>query len=731
MSSLKKTVGERVQAARKQFEKSTPPFGLIGEDVYKRTYSRFKKDGSKEEWLDTVCRVVEGNCGFVDPKHIEEGEAEKLVDLLFNLKVIPAGRHLWSTGSRKGRNFIANCWTSGWDKDNPSRHFSFLFARLMEGGGVGANYSDRFFKDMPSVERKVNLHVVCEESHNDYARLNEVKLWDGKYTPPFGKDGAEPDIITSLLTNKYAQEWEGSLVVDDSREGWIEALIRIIQVHFMAEGDPDLPAINGNGLRDVVIDVSRIRPSGAKLKGFGGTASGPFNLVWMLHQVNAILNEAYDDGVGLDWRVAMSLDHEISQCVVAGGIRRPARMAMKYWRDPDIDEFIECKSDGECHWTTNISVLVDDKFWRSLRQKNSKARPVLKAIVKGIKVNGEPGICDYTQCNKGEIEEFYSTNPCGEITMGPYGSCNLGHVVLSAFANDPIGLSEAFRLMTRFLIRATFADFPDEEALRIVQRDRRIGVGFTGFQNWLNKRGVRYSEFATHEESIGILRKMYKVVRGTAQKYAYNLRIPEPVKVSTVAPTGSISKLAGCSEGIQTIYAKYFIRRVIFSMSDPDQAARIEELKRQGYHVEASKHYGADQQVVSYYCRDAVLSEVDEDLVEDSTDLAVEDVMEVQSVVQGAFVDNSVAITVNFDPELSEEEIYNTIKAYGGRLKGFTMFPRVSNFVQAPYEAITREQWEACPTRVGDDTMSAGCGGDGSACELSMKALVANEDDDE
>src|SRR5690606_36811332 len=101
--------------------------------------------------------------------------------------------------------------------------------------------------------------------------------------------------------------------------------------------------------------------------------------------------------------------------------------------------------------------------------------------------------------------------------------------------------ANAHRLMTRYLIRATHADLHDEKNRDAVDRSRRIGVGHFGVQGWLAKQGVKLSEASTE---LLDLKTLYGVVRDEARSYAFELRIPEPVKVTTVVPTGSIAKLA-------------------------------------------------------------------------------------------------------------------------------------------------------------------------------------------
>jgi len=636
-----------------------PSWGSLGEDIFRRTYSRTKPDGSKEEWAETVKRVVEGNCRFVPKRFIERGEPEKLFNLIYHFKLLPGGRHLWSTGAI-GVQTVANCWVSGWG-EKFSEHFRFTFARLMEGGGVGANYSNPFVCRYGRIHHPVDVHVVCDEAHKDYEQ------------------------IRGFLSKKYAASWAGAIQVEDSREGWVDALGLMLDLYYE----------KGERAKEVVFDVSHVRPSGSRLKRFGGVASGPAALVEMLLSVADRMNAAV--GTKPDSFLCLDIDHEIARCVVAGSSRRSARMSMKHWKDEDIERFLDLKADGSAHWTTNISIVLDSYFWLALRRKDAHAQKIMRMIAEGALSNGEPGIFNITKANEGEPNKIVCTNPCGEITLPEWGSCILGSVNLGKFAHDLAGMLEAFRLMTRFLIRATYADYPEGPAREVVLRDRRIGVGFTGFADWLVREGVRFSEFPSAERQKTALQKAAKMVRNAAREYAFELRIPEPVKVSTCAPTGSTSKLAGCSEGMQPVMFRYFRRRVAYLMSDENQRKIVEEAEKNGLDVEDSL-YSPNTKVVSYICRAKILDdpEIDPGLVEESTDLTLEEYLDVQKTVQDSYVDNSISFTVNVDPEkVTVEDVERALIAFGPHLKGTTVMPTVSNRPQMPYERIEKEDYDA------------------------------------
>ena len=185
-------------------------WGPIGLEVFKRTYSQDVPHG-KETWAETVVRVVEGNLGLVNERFHEEGERELLIKLLFDMGALPAGRHLSASG-RIGRQFLFNCHNSHFDVADPSAHFTFLFDQLMQGGGVGANYSNRYMEEMPSVKRLVDLHITCDLDHPNVGEFH------------------------TLLSKHAGLRPDHTVVVDDSREGWVDSVGSILRLAFEAAG---------------------------------------------------------------------------------------------------------------------------------------------------------------------------------------------------------------------------------------------------------------------------------------------------------------------------------------------------------------------------------------------------------------------------------------------------------------------------------------------------------------
>lgn len=655
--------------------------------MYERTYRREKPDGSLETWPETVRRVVTGNVALVPDRYIELGEAERLVELIESWKVMPAGRHLRSSGVNSYA--LNNCWAAGWEASDPAEHFTFTLLRLAEGGGVGANYSNHYLSDFPAVVSPVKVHVVCDPSHPDYLDMAEA----------------------GLLSTEYAYTWAGAYSVEDSREGWAAALGDLIRTAHAPETKH----------QDRVYDVSRVRAKGASLRSFGGTASGPQPFAEMLVNVGKILTACVFGPVEyapLDGMSAMEIDHEIARCIVSGGVRRSARMSIMRWDDPQIDEFLACKSDQSRHWTTNISVEVDDRFIEAAQSIDTawglEAQHVLTVLAEGALTNGEPGFWNSSLSAVGEVDGVYTTNPCGEALLNPYEPCNLGSVNLGAFVDefgnvDVNGLLEAHRLVTRYLIRATCADVADPKSKVAIARYRRIGVGHLGFADFLAKSGLRYSEAADSWQVERTLQLLADEVDEASAEYANGLRIPSPIKKRVIAPTGTISKVAGVSgEAAHAPFSDYFIRRIRFSLVEPEEARQVEEYRARGYKVEPCS-YAANTAVVEIPTKDPLVSQVmDPSVIEHAGMLSLEDMLKVQALYQAHWADQAVSYTASVDPEkYSVDEVAAILLEFMPKLKGSTIFPELSR-AQAPYERITRDQYIEMAARLGIETEDTG-----------------------
>jgi len=346
-------------------------FGGLGYIVYLRTYARKKADGNLERWDETVERITEGNfkielrrlseIGKLTPAREEElrKEAERFYHLVFNLVMTPPGRGLWMSGTEYAERVgdaENNCWgvsmrpqayTSG-SKERVSFAPVFTFDQAMKGGGVGINVQRKYVGKIPSVSNSLELALICDETHEDFAE--ELK--------PLG------------VREKGAYSGHSVITVADSREGWAETLGKVVDAHY-------------EGISDLVVDISNIRPRGTEIKGFGGIASGPAPLVNMLVKVNGIINRRDGDFVTpTEWGDVVQL---IGTCVVAGNVRRTALILIGDQSDKD---FVESKNysleknqqASQWRWASNNSVDISA----------DTDREVLREMAVNVYYNGEP-----------------------------------------------------------------------------------------------------------------------------------------------------------------------------------------------------------------------------------------------------------------------------------------------------------------------------------------------------
>jgi ribonucleoside-triphosphate reductase len=657
-----------------------PQWGPIGKEVYQRTYSR---DG--EVWAETVRRVVLGSLSYTDEKMWLTDEPVKLFSLLYEFKAIPAGRHLWVTGTPVS-TLSKNCWAVGFGVNTYS-HFQFLAERLFEGGGVGANYSHDLVGVTQPIRSTMSLFIRLRADHPDFSDVAE---------------------ITAL--NVPAPADAVVVHVPDTREGWVSTWVTLFAT-----------ACRSDTHTNLIVDISDVRPYGFPLKTFGGTASGPAALVRSLVAINDILSEVTGRQLsGLD---SMRIDHEIACAVVAGGARRSARMSIMSWRDPDVMEFINAKANSGSHWTTNISVEIDDEFRDAVSDvdhpDHALAQSVLDAVSAGMAANGEPGFVDTEMMSLDEPRPIRITNPCGEANLVSFDSelgvigesCNLGSVDLDAFGTDIEGAHEAFEIMSRFLYRATLNPHKDPRAHTIEKESRRIGVGFMGLQGWAAAHGVRLSDIANSSELRQHLTDFRHRVRRAADELADSLGTPRSVKVTAIAPTGTIAQLRGTQPGVHPVFARYFLRRVRYANSDP----QLVELAKMGYNIEPDL-YTAQTSVVEYVVRDSILDRFPDHLIEQSDELNLAQFLGLLEAVQTTFCGygdgQSISATAQIPPMSDPRELSNVLSDYFGKVKGITVFPAVSR-PQSPYEAISQIEYEASagPVQMVGDSNSGECVG--------------------
>jgi len=317
---------------------------------------------------------------------------------------------------------------------------------------------------------------------------------------------------------------------------------------------------------------SRLRPKDTLVKSTGGKASGPVSFL-------RVFNGA-------------------TEAVKQGGTRRGANMGILKVDHPDILEFIHCKLDGGIA-NFNISVTATDKFMEALEKdgeydlvdphtrqatKRLRAREVFDRIVDAAWRTGDPGLVFIDRVNRSpanpvpELETIEATNPCGEQPLAPNDACNLGSINLDRFArpDDPAApiawdeLERVVRLSVRFLDDVIQVNpYPLKEILDEVHANRRIGLGVMGWADLLIQLGIPYDSQAALELGDRIMEFITTIGRDESARLAEErgpfpnwprsiYRDGRPVRnstVTTIAPTGTISIIAGCSSGIEPLFA--------------------------------------------------------------------------------------------------------------------------------------------------------------------------------
>jgi len=461
------------------------------------------------------------------------------------------------------------------------------------------------------------------------------------------------------------------LPVEDSMEGIFNALKNMSIIHQTG---------GGTGF-----DFSRLRPKGDLVCTTKGEASGPVSFMSIFNQATGV--------------------------IVQGGRRRGANMGILRCDHPDIGDFIEAKLEENAFSNFNLSVAITDKFMEAVKKSKSfdLINPRTKKKVKSIKAkalfdlivysawrSGDPGLVFLDEVNRqnptpllGQIE---ATNPCGEIPLLPYESCNLGSIDLSKVVRngsiDWDKLKERIWWGVRFLDNVVEVNkYPLPQIKNITFANRKIGLGVMGFADMLIKLSIAYTDVRAVELASQIMRFFRKESLKASQTLAQergvfpnfdksiffkrNLKLRNAT-VNTVAPTGTISIISGCSSGIEPLFAVSFVRNVLSGTKLFESHLLFEEeIRHRGlYSKELMAKVGKLGSIQDIKEIPAGLKKIY---------VTSFDVLPLQHLrIQAAFqrhTDNSVSKTINLPAEATAEDVKNIyFLAHELKCKGITVY---------------------------------------------------------
>jgi ribonucleoside-diphosphate reductase alpha chain len=555
-----------------------------------------------------------------------------------------------------------------WLSDNALRVLKKRYLRKDADGNV-IETPDQMF-------RRVAHHIAIAETH--YGSAEQAKGMEEAFYEAMTELKFLPNSPTLMNAGTELGQLAACFVlpVEDSMEGIFDALKYAALIHKSG---------GGTGF-----SFSRLRPKHSRVGSTGGVASGPVSF--------------------------MKIFNTATEQVKQGGTRRGANMAILRVDHPDIMEFIKCKKEDKDLVNFNISVGLTREFMDALSNDTpyslidpmsgkEKARlnadEVYEAIVNGAWENGDPGVIFLDRMNEdnptpglGEIE---STNPCGEQPLLPYEACNLGSINLAKFVSyedgvariDKEGLGEMVRLAIRFLDDAIdMSRYPLDKITEMARGNRKVGLGVMGFADMLYRMGIPYN----CNEALDLGEELMSFVQDEARKASIALAEERGVfanfgesilkdkphcryrnaTTTTIAPTGTLSIIAGCSSGIEPLFGLSFVRNVM----DNDELIEVNP-----YFESVARERGFySNELMQRLAREGTLQGIEEvpadvkEVFVTAHDVSPEWHVKMQAAFQ-KYTDNAVSKTVNLPRDATAGDVRKIYSlAYGLGCKGVTIY---------------------------------------------------------
>lgn len=597
----------------------TTYMGSYEEYIAKSRYARYMdSEQRREDWAETVGRYFNFMSDHLKKHHdytLSATMRNELESAVVNMEVMPSMRSLMTAGKALERDNTAGYNCSYLPIDDVKAFDEAMYI-LLCGTGVGF-----------SVERQ-----------------SIQKL---------------PDIPEELF------ESNTTVVVSDSKEGWAKSLRQVIALLYAGE----VPKW----------DVSKVRPKGARLKTFGGRASGPEPLVELFQFVSNIFKGA--KGRKLNSLECHDIMCKIGEVVVVGGVRRSAMISLSNLSD---DRMRHAKSgawwekngqralaNNSACYTERPDVGIFMQEWNSLYESKSGERGVFnrEAAKKVVKQNG-----------RRNADFDFGTNPCSEIILRPYQFCNLSEIIVRA--DDTVdSLKRKARLATILgTFQSTLTHFPYLRKVwqKNTEEERLLGVSMTGI---LDNALLNNPDSPKLE---GILNELKAVCVATNEIMAEHLGIPASAAITCVKPSGTVSQLTDSASGIHARHAEYYFRRVRGDKKDP----LTQHLIDAGVTAEPCV-MKPEQTVVFTFPKKAP----DGALLR--KDLTAMQHLKLWLAYQRHWCEHKPSVTISVN-EHEWPEVGAWVWKHFDEMSGVSFLPYDGgSYRQAPYEDCTKEQYEA------------------------------------
>lgn len=611
----------------------------LGEITFLRTYSRLKADGTKERWHEVCRRVIEGMFS------VQKDHAR-------------TNRLPWSDvkAQRAAEDAFERLFTFKWTP--PGRGLWMMGTPLvMEQRNSAALQNCAFVS---------TADMTKAEPSEPFAFLMEASMLG--IGVGFDTKGADKgfEIYHPVRAGASAPVFE----IPDSREGWVESVRRLLDSYLKPNREP------------VDFDYSKIRAAGEPIRTFGGTAAGPDPLKYLHGSLKSLLDPLA--GETLSSRTILDIGNLIGVCVVSGNVRRSAELAIGSLDDED---FLAAK---DYRWSAEqnryVGSAADRAEWGWM-SNNSVAVNVgddLSGVVEAIQRNGEPGVVfmDLSRSHGRLVDppnykDHRATgyNPCAEQTLESFECCTLVETYLGrheSLADYRATLKVAYLYAKTVTLLPTH--WPRTNA--IMQRNRRIGTSMSGVANFADTRG------------LSVLREWmdegYATVGHYDRVYSEWLCVRESIKTTTVKPSGTVSILAGESPGVHWAPGgEFFERRIRFSKDDPMTAL----FRFSGYSVEPAAENPETTVVVTFPIHSSAKRS--------EKDVTIFEKAHLAALAQRHWSDNSVSVTVSFDPETEAQHVGPVLAMHTGSLKTVSFLPMSNGaYAQMPYTEISPEEFE-------------------------------------